>query len=184
MAQGWRFIMESRCGWVMELLRGPFGRGQQRPQALLCCPAGAVPKVPSSDTWGQLRAGQELHPSTQPPSPLIPAHRRRKIPFGTQLPVLSSACPLFHPKPCRAIDPAIFLLTRGALPGSGMTRGHGDAPSAAGSASQLKVHPRASLLPLSCPPPLHFPFSKASLLSSSPRYLGHPPLPLPQIIVS
>lgn len=143
----------------------------QQPQAPLCCPAGAVPKVPSSkgpwgcDTWGQLHA-ESCIPAHSPPS-IHPSSQGRKIPFGTQLPALSSACPLFHPKPCRAMDPGKDIF-QGCITWIKDDMGHGDAQSSAGSASQLRVHPGASLLPLSCRPPPHFPFSKASVTSYYP----------------
>lgn len=178
-AEGWEIYngMSLRlCRRGPKLLCGPFGRGRCPARAAApgpavptrrCCPARCpAAKAPGGMTGGDSSLLRAASHHTAPP-PLIPAwsaHWGGKIPFGTQLPALSSACPLFHPKPCGAIDPGrVIFAHQGCITWLRADMGHGDAPSCAGSASQLRVHPRASLLPLSCPPPFISLFPKPRL---------------------
>lgn len=161
MAEGCE-IYNGKSPWLCpEMLRGPSGRGGSSPSPSVlpcrCCPPKCPPaKSPEVTPWDSSVLGAA---SQHSPPALIPAHGKRKIPSGTQLPALSSACPLFHPKPCGAIDPGKdFLLTRGALPGSGMTWAMGKLRAV------LDQHPSSGIIPelLSSlshvPPPSSFPF--------------------------
>lgn len=153
---------------------GPLGGGSSSPRPLCAALQVLSPRCPpvtpgdssvlaESCTPAHSTAPLSTHPSSQ--------GKENSIRDTAASPVL--CLPPVPPQTLGAIHPAIFLLTRGALPGSGMTWGHGDAPSAAGSASQLKVHPRASLLPLSCPPP-SFPFFQSLLIILLPALSGSP----------
>lgn len=100
--------------------------------------------------------------------------------------------PLFPPHivPGHRSSRGHFRSPRGVLPGLGMTcatgtlRALSGQPPSSGFILELLSSPSrpppSPLAPSSVPKAL----LTSSLLSSSPRYLGHPPLPLPQIIAS
>lgn len=129
------------------------------------------------------------------PLPLIPASSapwKRNVVFGRRC---CPSCPLPTPfvphiVPGHRSSRGHFRSPRGVLPGLGMTcatgtlRALSGQPPSSGFILELLSSPSrpppSPLAPSSVPKAL----LTSSLLSSSPRYLGHPPLPSPQIIAS